>query len=444
MINPNLDARHPVILGIQGESGHAVVCDGYGYNSSTLYHHLNMGWRGVGDAWYNLPNIDSSPSYDTIHKCIYNITAGGFKGEFVSGRILTAAEAPIENSSVYLRSADGSYGANGNTFENGVYAFDELDSETTYTIYVSAEGYRFTPRTITTGTSHDDTKVSGNIWGVDFRGRAKEALVGWWKLDESHGMSIATDSAGDSNGIVHGSPAWIRADAVFGGAIQLDGSRYISIPNESKFDLVDGITVSAWVRIDEVDKNWQAIVTKGDSAWRLSTFRNERRFHFAVTGAPGNVAVNSSITVPLGQWHHVCGTYDGANLRLYIDGQLDPASPVGYSGGIATNNFDVCIGANAERSDRGWKGAIDEVRIHNYALAGGAVKNLLCREPAAGDVNHDCVVDMSDYAVFTGAYQSTAGHERWNSDCDISLPADGVIDMLDLNAFMSSWLMGQK
>jgi len=47
MVNLNLDAGNPVILSLDREDGgHAVLCDGYGYNSSTLYHHLNMGWSG--------------------------------------------------------------------------------------------------------------------------------------------------------------------------------------------------------------------------------------------------------------------------------------------------------------------------------------------------------------------------------------------------------------
>lgn len=444
MLNPNLDAGHPVIIGIKGESGHAVVCDGYGYNSSTFYHHLNMGWRGFSDAWYNLPNIDSSSSYDTIHKCIYNITASGLHGEFVSGRLLTAAGAPIENASAFARSLVGSHGVNGNTFENGVYAFDGLYSDTTYTIYVEAEGYKFTPINITTGTSRNDAKVSGNVWGVDLRGRANEALIGWWKLDERWGMSIAEDSAGDNNGVVHGGPAWLPSGGVVGGAIHLNGERYVQILNESNFDLVHGITAGAWVKIDDVDKDWQTIIAKGDSAWRLSTLRNERRFYFAVTGGPDYAAVEGSVSVGTGEWHHVCGTYDGANIRLYVDGAPDPSGPVSYGGTIGLNDFEVYIGDNPESPGRQWVGAVDEVRIYNYALAPGAVQSLLCSEPAAGDVNHDCVVDMADYAVFTAAFQSTVGDERWNADCDISLPADGDIDMLDLNAFMSSWLIGDR
>ncbi len=42
MINPNLDAKDPVFLGVWGVGGHAILCDGYGYNSPTMlyYHHL--------------------------------------------------------------------------------------------------------------------------------------------------------------------------------------------------------------------------------------------------------------------------------------------------------------------------------------------------------------------------------------------------------------------
>jgi len=45
MINPNLDAGYPVLLGVSGgpDEPHAVVCDGYGYDSASLYHHLNLG-----------------------------------------------------------------------------------------------------------------------------------------------------------------------------------------------------------------------------------------------------------------------------------------------------------------------------------------------------------------------------------------------------------------
>ena len=89
------------------------------------------------------------------------------------------------------------------------------------------------------------------------------------------------------------------------------------------------------------------IINKGLTAWRLETLYNTRRMHFAVTDEH---YVNSDANIPANEWHHVCGTYDGANIRLYIDGGQDTASPAAYSGGVATNTQNLLIG----RYSGGW------------------------------------------------------------------------------------------
>ncbi len=95
MINPNLDAELPVLLTLLGNSGHAIVADGYGYDLSaqnqTLYHHLNMGWAGTNDLWYNLPDAGN---YNAVVACVYNIFTEG-QGEIVSGRVTDASDQPI-------------------------------------------------------------------------------------------------------------------------------------------------------------------------------------------------------------------------------------------------------------------------------------------------------------------------------------------------------------
>ena len=48
--------------------------DGYGYNSATLYHHLNLGWSGTADAWYNLPTVSAGIyNFNSAIECIYNV-----------------------------------------------------------------------------------------------------------------------------------------------------------------------------------------------------------------------------------------------------------------------------------------------------------------------------------------------------------------------------------
>ena len=169
MVNPNLDYGNPVILGITGTSGgHAIVTDGYGYNSSTLYHHLNMGWSGSDDAWYNLPDIDSSPSFNSVYKCVYNIFING-TGEIISGRVVDTSGNPINGAMVTAtRSGGGTY--NTTTNSNGIYAFGKIPANSSYTVSVSKDGLSFTIQNANTGLSSDYSSASGNTHGVNFIG----------------------------------------------------------------------------------------------------------------------------------------------------------------------------------------------------------------------------------------------------------------------------------
>ncbi len=177
MVNTNLDAGYPVILGIEREetdSGHAVVADGYGYDSSALYHHLNMGWSGSDDIWYNLPNIDSSGAeqYDTVNGCIYNIFPSG-SGEIISGRVTDTSGKPISDATVTAEGGRGPYTAVTNN--KGIYALVKVGPYTAYIVSVTKSGYNFTSQVVSTRKSEDSTRISGNKWGIDFVG--EEASV---------------------------------------------------------------------------------------------------------------------------------------------------------------------------------------------------------------------------------------------------------------------------
>ena len=175
MLNPNLDAAQPVLLGIyDSEGGHAVVADGYGYNNSTLYHHLNLGWAGTADAWYNLPTIDAGGySFTTVGDCVYNIYTSG-SGEIMSGRVLDTVGNPLSGATVTATRTDGStYCATTNT--QGIYALAKVPSSSTYTLIAVKPRYRSCSRVVTTGFSKNQSKP-GNLWGPDFS-LPKQAVV---------------------------------------------------------------------------------------------------------------------------------------------------------------------------------------------------------------------------------------------------------------------------
>ncbi|MCJ7779155.1 MAG: hypothetical protein MUP16_12695, partial [Sedimentisphaerales bacterium] len=198
-----------------------------------------------------------------------------------------------------------------------------------------------------------------------FLGTAELAgLVGWWKFDESEGTTAADSSGNGNDGSLQGNPVWRPDAGKFAGALEFDGDGdYVKIGNESKFDITGQITISAWINIASVPADWTAIVTKGDSAWRLSTEYADRRFHFAVSGSAW---LNGRGSISANQWHHIIGVYDGGQMQTYIDGELDTAKS--WNQGIASNDYPVYIGENAELTGRFWHGLIDDVRIYNYAL----------------------------------------------------------------------------
>ncbi len=60
-----------------------------------------------------------------------------------------------------------------------------------------------------------------------------------------------------------------------------------------------------------------------------------------------------------------------------------------------------------------------------------------------GSFDDDCDVDLDDYAIFAAAWLTTEGQPGWNADCDISIPADNIINLRDLLVFVENWLAGK-
>ena len=135
----SIDAGLPCAVNVSGSSGgHAIVADGYGYDSSgTLFVHFNMGWGSTGsDRWYTPPNIDS---FTSVGGSVYNIyppSKGAPDLTIVSGRVLnngstvggvtvTAVNRETGKTYTATSSSGGSISFNGessSTVGKGIYA----------------------------------------------------------------------------------------------------------------------------------------------------------------------------------------------------------------------------------------------------------------------------------------------------------------------------------
>jgi hypothetical protein len=139
------------------------------------------------------------------------------------------------------------------------------------------------------------------------------------------------------------------------------------------------VTVAAWIKVNRFDKDYQAIIAKGDSAWRIQRNQGADSIEFACSGLKipsGNQygGLYGEKSVNDGKWHHVAGVYNGEKMILYVDGKEDASQPA--SGPIANNDEPVYIGENVEMTGRFWNGLIDDVRVYNYALSNGQITAL--------------------------------------------------------------------
>jgi len=225
----------------------------------------------------------------------------------------------------------------------------------------------------------DGKVITGDVWSFGVSSKAADSsgkLLGWWKFDEQSGKEVSDSSGNGNTGKVAGQPKWQPSGGKIGGALLFDGGGdYVEIANQQNFNATGQITVAAWIKVNKFDKQYQTIVAKGDSAWRLHRFHdNSIGFHATGLRKPGmqGAGVEGKANVNDGQWHHIAAVYDGTKACMYVDGRLDDTADV--QGTINANNASVFIGENSEARGRYWNGLIDDVRIYNYALSENDVK----------------------------------------------------------------------
>ena len=143
--------------------------------------------------------------------------------------------------------------------------------------------------------------------------------------------------------------------------LNLDGTNdYVTLANESLYDFESDFTLEFWIKVDEWTRPWQAIITKGDNAWRVHRYNETDNICFTVDQGTAitTTAINDS------QWHHiVCVKYVDNIIYLFVDGNLEDTDG---SLGFYANDYSVMIGENAQVTGRYFKGQIDDIRIFNY------------------------------------------------------------------------------
>ncbi len=163
----------------------------------------------------------------------------------------------------------------------------------------------------------------------------------------------------------------------FGNAVALSGhDEWVEVYRHPALDITgDQLTLEAWV----YPRRWNGtspFITKGNQQFGLlQADRDTLEFYVQSPGtSSGGLRISAKAPVPADwqyKWHHLAGVYDGAALRLYLDGK--EVASTEHRGPIAAGAYPVNIGRNAELHGMEHPGelcnaVIDGVRVYARAL----------------------------------------------------------------------------
>jgi len=244
-----------------------------------------------------------------------------------------------------------------------------------------AAGSRAANITVTSNapTSPNNDPLSGTGTTVSGSG-----LVGYWQFNEGSG-TLAADSSGNGNtGTLLNGAGW--APGISGTAVSLDGvNDTVNVGNGPSLSPSSAITLAAWInsRDPSPAAPTQTIVTKEDDIDIQYFLRLQQggtiRFLIHTGGAFTSLNVSASLTA--NTWYHVAGVYDGAQMRVYLNG-VQTGSPLSATGTLVNIGVPVTIGATSS-SILSFNGLIDEARIYSRALSTSEIQ-VLAAAPAVG------------------------------------------------------------
>jgi hypothetical protein len=249
---------------------------------------------------------------------------------------------------------------------------------------------------------------------------ASPTPVAKWRLGEDSGTQ-ANDSSGTNHGTYNAGVTLGEPGAGTDGntAAKFDGtSGEMRVNDSATLKPSTAVSVEAWFKPSRINTH-QNIVRKDNSYLLKMTPAGEISFGVWTSSGVSGAKAALPAGFKVDAWHHVVGTYDGANMSTYVDGQLIATAP--KTGAIGpSSTWPLVIGNYITEY---FQGGIDEVALYDRALTASEVFAQYRRDNAAGfriggagagegagysaaslgDTNNDGLVDVGVTAPGTGS-----------------------------------------
>ncbi len=346
---------------------------------------ISVGWTKTSVVIYENLAIDGGGGGDTIKPSIQSVVASN-ANQVVVGFSEALDPATAQNVTHYAISggvniSDANLSTNGRT----VTLVTTTLSEQVYTLDVS-QVQDLAGNVIAQNTQETFEFVDNDT---------PDGLVAHWPMNEGVGSTITDVTGNGHTGALVNGASW----STTGGdpAVSFDGvNDYVDV---GSLDISgNAMTLAAWFRVADLDNcpahdcriiSKASGITGNDHYFVLSTMASGEatRLRFGLkTDGVTTMLTSSSGNVPENQWVHVAAVYDGAAMRLYMDGQQ--VGSKAKTGSITTNSDISCwIGGNPPTDTvRPWDGQIDDVQVYNRALSAQEIQQLLGPDPTTAQV----------------------------------------------------------
>jgi len=216
---------------------------------------------------------------------------------------------------------------------------------------------------------------------------SKDGLVLYLPFNEGKGK-VAKDASGNGNdGELRGNSDWVEGQ--YGKAVHLHQvpDELVEVPHSDSLDIRKEITLELWARVNTMASHCAFIskATADQTGAYILHISNDNGFYTALIifiGVQGPWPPPATGTTTIGEWHHFAGSYDGAELRIYIDGELMSNANRVLGGDIDHSDASVVIGRDnrADWTSRAMDCDLDEVRIWSRVLSEDEIKESMAGE----------------------------------------------------------------
>ena len=214
-----------------------------------------------------------------------------------------------------------------------------------------------------------------------------EGLILHFDFEEGSGAEVIDTSGNGNNGEIQGAAKIVPGK--FDNGLELDGtSQFVLTPYNESMDVTEEVTMACWIMPDDpaeqcwlyyVISKWNYHAGNGRCYFIGLLDGDGMTFFLSTDGTDGGMARLDGGVIDYGadKWQHIAGTYDGSDMRIYIDGEEVGKLTWGNEIFVDSEGMSFGAGSFGKEAAAMFTGVIDEVAVYNRGLSEDEIGQLM-------------------------------------------------------------------